>query len=121
MDAGKLNKRVKVIRLTKASDGFGGFTSTEAVVGTFWCIMKENRGEIEQENGIREQRVEIELILRRKAANEIRITDVLQMEGQTEKHRIIDKFNGLYQRFRSGASSGSEGDFYTTIKAVRIQ
>lgn len=121
MDAGRLNKRVKVIRLTKESDGFGGFTSTESVVDTFWCVMKENRGEIEQENGIREQRVEIELILRRKAANQIQITDILQMEGKSEKHRIIDKFDGLYQRFRSGAAGGSVGDFYTTIKAVRIQ
>jgi head-tail adaptor len=108
MDAGKLNKRVKAIRLTKSSDGFGGFTSSEAVAGTYWCHLKQNKGEIKQENGIREQRVEIELILRKKAANEILTTDVLQIEGQSEKHRIIDKFD-------------SEIDFYTTIKAVRIQ
>jgi len=48
------------------------------------------------------------LIMRKKAANEILTTDVLQIEGQSEKHRIIDKFD-------------SEIDFYTTIKAVRIQ
>jgi head-tail adaptor len=108
MDAGKLNKRVKVIRLTKASDGFGGFTSTEAISGTYWCNLKQNKGDIKQENGIREQRIEIELIMRKKAADEILSTDVLQLEGQTEKHRIIDKYD-------------SEIDFYTTIKAVRIQ
>ena len=108
MDAGKLNKRVKAIRLTKASDGFGGFTSTEAVSGTYWCHLMQNKGEIKQENGIRDQRVEIELIMRKKAADEILTTDVLQLEGQTEKHRIIDKYD-------------SEIDFYTTIKAVRIK
>jgi hypothetical protein len=120
MDAGRLNKRVKVLRLTKTADGFGGFTSSETIVHTFWCAKKTNRGEISQENGIREQRTEIELIMRQKAANQILFSDVLQLEASNEKFRIVDMFDGLYQRFKSGASGGNAEDYYTTIKAVGI-
>ncbi len=107
MDAGRLNKRIKVLRLTKTADGFGGFTSTETIVHTFWCAYKENSGEITQENGIREQRTSIELILREKAANQILLSDVLQLDATDEKFRINDKFDSTI-------------DKYTTIKAVTI-
>jgi head-tail adaptor len=120
MDAGRLNKRIKILRLTKTADGFGGFTSSETIVHTFWCAKKTNRGEIRQENGIREQRTEIEFILRQKAANQILMSDVLQLDATDEKFRIIDMFDGLYQRFKSGASGSNAEDYYTTIKAVTI-
>ena len=107
MDAGRLNKRIKILRLTKTADGFGGFTSSETIVHTFWCAKKTNRGEIRQENGIREQRTEIEFILRQKAGNQILMSDVLQLESSNEKFRINDKFDSTI-------------DKYTTIKAVTI-
>ena len=106
--------------MTKTADGFGGFTSSETIVHTFWCAKKTNRGEIRQENGIREQRTEIEFILRQKAANQILMSDVLQLDATDEKFRIIDMFDGLYQRFKSGASGNNVEDYYTTIKAVTI-
>lgn len=107
MDAGRFNKRIKILRLTKTADGFGGFTSSETIVHTFWCAYKENSGEITQENGIREQRTAIEIIMREKAANQILLSDVLELESSGEKYRINDKFD-------------SKIDQYTTIKAVTI-
>jgi len=39
MDAGKLDTQISIIRLTKTADEFGGFTSTEATVATYWASL----------------------------------------------------------------------------------
>ena len=43
MNAGKLNQRITIKRLTKSSDGFGGFNSTLSNVKTLWCSFKRNK------------------------------------------------------------------------------
>ena len=35
--AGDLRYRLTVKRNTNSSDGYGGFTSSQSTVGTFWC------------------------------------------------------------------------------------
>ena len=42
MRLGDLDTRVLVKRLTKSSDGYGGFTSTSATQHTIWASVKEN-------------------------------------------------------------------------------
>lgn len=107
MDAGKLNTKVKVQRLTLNSDGFGGFTSTQATIGTFWANVDQKAGEISQENGIRERRLEIEIVFRKKTADQILDSDVLEIENEAGQYRINERLNHVQR-------------FYTTIKATKI-
>lgn len=107
MNAGKLNTRISVNRYTRVADDFGGYTSTEAVLKNVWCHLKEIKGDVSAENGMTQRRVTAELILRNKAADEVRIGDTINIDGQTDKFKI----NNMYQ---------SELDFYTTIVATNI-
>jgi len=107
MNAGRLNTRISVNRYTKVADDFGGYTSTEAVLKNVWCHLKEIKGDVSAENGMTQRRVTAELILRKKAADEVRIGDTINIDGQTDKFKI----NNMYQ---------SELDFYTTIIATNI-
>jgi head-tail adaptor len=107
MDAGKLDTRVEVKRLTKTSDGFGGTTSTSAVSTTIWANKKEIKGEIVQENGKRQQYLEIELLVRKKTADNILKTDLLKIADVSGDYRISEIFDSVHK-------------YYTTIKAVKI-
>ena len=107
MNAGRLNTRISVNRYTKVADDFGGFTSTEAVLKNVWCHLKEIKGDVTTENGMTQRRITAELILRKKAADEVRIGDTINIDGQADKFKI----NNMYQ---------SELDFYTTIIATNI-
>ena len=107
MDAGKLNTRIEVKRLTKTSDGFGGTTSTDEVVHTLWAYKKDVSGNITDTEGKRGRSVEIELELRKKAADQILDDDLI---------KIKDK-DGLY---RINAFYDSEQDFFTIIKATKL-
>tara|TARA_R100000951_G_C2557826_1_gene154573 strand:+ start:193 stop:519 length:327 start_codon:yes stop_codon:yes gene_type:complete len=93
MDAGKLDTRILIKRLTKASDGFGGFTSTNATQNTIWANLKFIAGDINQKNGKRNRNLEIELIVRKRTADTILITDLLQIENQTGFYNIKDKYD----------------------------
>ena len=35
--AGDLRYRLTVKRNTNSADGYGGFTSSQSTIGTFWC------------------------------------------------------------------------------------
>lgn len=107
MDAGKLNTRFEVKRLTKTSDSFGGTTSTSATVETFWAHKKDIKGDVTATEGKRGRSVEIELELRKKAADQILDNDVIKLEGKSGLYRI----NGFYD---------SKQDFFTIIKATKL-
>ena len=81
MDAGKLDTQIAVVRLTKSQDEFGGFTSTEATVATYWANLTYKDGNIKSENGQRQHFVGIELVMRKKTVDEIQDQDLLQIEG----------------------------------------
>jgi len=89
MNAGKLNTRVEVKRLTKTPDGFGGTTSTTATVETLWANKKDMKGDISDTEGKRGRSVMIELELRKKAADLIQDNDILKIENKPEKRRLI--------------------------------
>ena len=107
MDAGKLDTQIAVIRLTKTQDEFGGFTSTETTVATYWASLTYTDGEIKSENGQRQHFVGIELMMRKNTADEIQDQDLLQIEGAGPKYRI----NSIVE---------TDQDFYTTITATKI-
>jgi|14BtaG_2_1085337.scaffolds.fasta_scaffold02699_7 head-tail adaptor len=107
MDAGKLDTQIAVVRLTKSQDEFGGFTSTEAVVATYWANLTYKDGNIKSENGQRQHFVEIELVMRKKTVDEIQDQDLIQVEGTGPKYRI----NSILEH---------EQDFYTTLTATKI-
>lgn len=107
MDAGKLDTQIAVVRLTKSQDEFGGFTSTEATVATYWANLTYKDGNIKSENGQRQHFVGIELVMRKKTVDEIQDQDLLQIEGAGPKYRI----NSIVE---------NEQDFYTTLTATKI-
>jgi head-tail adaptor len=107
MNAGKLNTRIEVKRLTKTSDGFGGTTSTNATVETLWANKKDVKGDITATEGKRGRSVEVELELRKKAADQILDNDLIKIEGKDGLYRI----NGIYD---------SKQDFFTVIKATKL-
>ena len=107
MNAGKLNTRIEVKRLTKTPDGYGGTTSTNATVETLWANKKDVKGDITATEGKRGRSVEVELELRKKAADQILDNDLIKIEGKDGLYRI----NGIYD---------SEQDFFTVIKATKL-
>ena len=107
MDAGKLDTQISIIRLTKTADEFGGFTSTEATVATYWASLTYKDGNITSENGQRQHFVGIELVMRKKTADEIQDQDLIQIEGAGAKYRI----NSIVE---------TDQDFYTTLTATKI-
>jgi len=107
MQAGNLNTRVTIKRLSETSDSYGGTVSTIADYSTIWANKKELGGEVKNENGQRAIYNDIELTVRKKTAENIRHDDVLQIESQTGTYRVTEIFD-------------SKQDFMTTIRATKI-
>jgi len=107
MDAGKLDTRILIKRLTKTADGFGGTTSTEATALTIWAKKTEKKGEVKSINSQRKLYTEIELLVRKKTSDQLLYTDILQIENESDKYRINEIFD-------------STEKYFTTIKATRI-
>ena len=106
MKIGNLDTRVLVKRLTKTSDGFGGYTSTNATEYTIWASVKELSGEITTQNGKRDRYLSIQVKCRKKTADQILDEDLLQIENVTGFYRINNRYDDVQ-------------DFYTTIEATR--
>jgi len=101
MNVTDLDTRVKVKRLTKTSDGFGGTTSTSAEVTSFWASKEHFKGEIQQENGKRQQYFEIKLTAREQTVDTILPTDILTISGETGDYRINDIYDSKkYEYFK---------------------
>lgn len=107
MDAGKLDTRVIVKRLTKTNDGYGGTTATKATQTTIWAYKVDVSGDIKTQNVQRKKFIDIELVVRKKTADDILDEDILQIEGNSTEYRINEKFD-------------SEHKYFTTIRATKI-
>jgi head-tail adaptor len=108
LTSGDLKQRIIVSRLTKTADGYGGWTSTTAVIGTYWCRVLETSGDISAKNGIRSLETQIEIMIRRPTADLIQNQDILQVEGNASTYRI----NSGYQTIEN---------FWVKITATKIE
>jgi len=107
MDAGKLDTRVLVKRLTKTDDGYGGTTSTKATQMTIWAHKVDISGDITAQKTQRKIYSDIELVIRKKTADDIQDMDILQIQGDSTEYRINEMFD-------------NEHKYFTTIRATRI-
>jgi len=108
MNAGKLDSKITIKRLTKTADEFGGFNSTLSDVATVWCHLTEIKGEINDKFGKREQDVQVEITMRKNTGDLINIGDIFTLENQTQKFRINNKFE-------------FDLDFYTKLLATKSE
>ncbi len=91
--AGDLRYRVTVKRNTNSADGYGGFTSSQSTVGTFWADRTYLGGNMIFRDGKRILQTGIELILRKNTATtNIQRGDVLFLTNDTNKYRINSMF-----------------------------
>ena len=108
MQAGNLDSKITIKRLSKTSDQFGGFTSTLSDVATVWCDLKQIKGEINDKFGKREQDVQVEITMRKNTADLIQLGDIFTLENETQKFRINNKFE-------------FDLDFYTKLLATKSE
>ena len=106
MQAGKLNSKITIKRLTKTSDNFGGFNSTLSTVATIWCDLKQIGGDINEKFGKRDQEIQVEITMRKNSADLIQLGDIFTVEGNSQNYRINDKFE-------------FDLDFYTKLTAIK--
>tara|TARA_R100001463_G_scaffold66499_5_gene120059 strand:+ start:1997 stop:2323 length:327 start_codon:yes stop_codon:yes gene_type:complete len=106
MQAGNLDSKITIKRLSKTSDQFGGFTSTLSDVATVWCDLKQIKGEINDKFGKREQDIQVEITMRKNTADLIQLGDIFTLENGSQKYRINDKFE-------------FDLDFYTKLLATK--
>ena len=91
--AGDLRYRLTVKRNTNASDGHGGFTSTQSTIGTFWCDREFLNGTMIFRDGKRILQTGIELTLRKNTATtNIQRGDILFLTNDTNKYRINEMY-----------------------------
>ena len=107
MNAGKLNTRITIKRLTETSDEYGGTTSTVADYKTFWANKKVVDSDVRTENGGRSLFTNVEFVIRSKAADQILEDDTIQVEGDQTTYRI----NSITEYDQNN---------YTRIKATKI-
>jgi len=106
MQPGKLDKRILIKRLSKTADGFGGFTSTNATNNTIWANLNYTGGLVENKSGRKKRNLQVEILVRKDTAENILITDLLQIENVNGFFQINDMFNSDYK-------------YYTTITATK--
>ena len=99
MNAGKLDKRVLVKRQSKTADGFGGFSSSLATETTIWAMVNYTAGDISTKNGKRDRNLVIELTVRKKTADDIATTDLLEIENVSGQFQINSMFDSNYKYF----------------------
>ena len=107
MDAGDFNTRVEIKRLAKTSDGYGGTTSTLSIYDTVWAKKTDKSGDISSNNGRRKINDEIELVIRKKSADQIENDDLIKIEGEAGEFRITSLFDSQHR-------------YYTAITAVKL-
>jgi head-tail adaptor len=99
MNAGKLDKRVLIKRQSKTSDGFGGFTSTNSTQNTIWANVSFIKGDVTSKNGRKKRSLQIELLIRKKTADDILTTDLLQIENISGLYQINDMYDANYKYY----------------------
>jgi len=101
MDAGKLDTRVELKELTKTSDGYGGFTSTETTVATVWAYVREVKGDIQTDTYTRGRYLNVEIVMREKTVDDNNIDEgtILKIQNKTGDYRITGIYEGFKGKF----------------------
>jgi hypothetical protein len=108
MQAGKLNKRVRVYRQTTQSDGYGGVSESALILNsTIWAHKKELKSQLQNLETGQKRVTDLELIVRKKTADRLQIqTDLLELESQSGKYKI-------------NAIEEYDQDFYSLVKCSK--
>lgn len=108
MQAGKLNKRVKVYSQTNSSDGYGGLLSASlTLTKTIWAQKKELKSELVDQDREQTRVTQLELIVRKQTADSLNLDrDLLELESQSGKYRI-------------NAIEEYDQDFYSLVKCTK--
>jgi len=98
IETGKLRHRVTVKRNTNSADGYGGFTSSQSTIGTYWADREYLNGKMIFRDGKRILRTGIELTMRKNTVTtNIQRGDILLLTGDSDAYRINDIYEkGLY-------------------------
>lgn len=107
MDAGKLDTRIEIKRLTKSADNFGGFTSTKATHATLWANKKDKSGEMITQNSQRKFELKTLFTIRKKSADQISLSDTIQIVGDSDEYRINSKFDSVHK-------------YYTVLEGIKL-
>lgn len=108
LSAGKLNKRIQIMRTNSTDDGYGGksaLSPTKTSMATMWAKVNFITSDISTKFGDTENRVDADFIVRKRAAGVIRATDEVKF-----KTRFF-KVNKVYE---------ADLDDYVKINATRI-
>lgn len=108
MQAGKLNKRITIYRVTGTDDGYGGTTKAKSTLKTIWGNVTYKTGEVETQAGQRMQNTSVEIIVREPAVEAILFTDTLSIGTDSNEYNI----NSIVE---------SQLDEYVTIKATKSE
>jgi len=88
MDAGNLNTRITIKRLSKTADSFGGYTSTESTLKSIWAYKTEVSGDVKMENGKRSRYLNTDFTVRKKSVDNVTINDLIYVDDETQAYRI---------------------------------
>ena len=108
MTSSDLKQRIIVKRLTKTTDSYGGFTSTKSTIGTYWAKVQETSGDIVDKDGKSQLKTRIELVLRKKTADNLLINDIIQVEGDSAEYRFNGKFQTIENFWIKGMATKVE-------------
>jgi head-tail adaptor len=95
IETGKLRHRVTVKRNSNSADGYGGYTSTQATIGTYWADREYLDGKMIFRDGKRILQTGIELTMRKNTVTtNIKRGDVLFLTNDSNAYRI----NTIYEK-----------------------
>jgi len=106
MQSGMFSDRMSIIKYDQVEDGFGGWNNVKIVQLKFWCDKNEVEVDVINRSGKRELIVQQEIMMRRKASNNMNIGDIIMINNETEDYRI----NQIIQ---------VDDDFFTKIIATK--
>lgn len=108
MQAGDLNKRVTIYRITGTDDGYGGTTKSKSTLKTIWANVTYKSGEVDTQAGQRMQTTSADLIVRELAVTDLLFTDTLSIGEDSTEYNI----NSIVE---------TDLDAYVTIKATKAE
>ena len=100
MNPGLLKNRIQVKKRSKTPDGYGGYTANVITDLTIWGDVKYTSGEFKMENGARSKYNGVEVIVRKKAFDEIDDIDFqFSIDGVKTSYRVNDVYEMIKNEY----------------------